>query len=146
MKTKILLTSLILTFIVELRSQTTKYRISFTDKIGSPYSISNPSAFLTARAIQRRANQGISIQINDLPPNPNYISQIESLGAIALHQSRWFNSVTVSISNPSTLASIQLLPFVQSTKAVNKIKSPLPIDYKNSIKNSTQNELTKKQN
>lgn len=144
MKTKILLTSLILTFIVELRSQTTKYRISFTDKIGSPYSISNPSAFLTARAIQRRANQGISIQINDLPPNPNYISQIESLGAIALHQSRWFNSVTVSISNPSTLASIQLLPFVQSTKAVNKIKSPLPIDYKNSIKNSTQNELTKK--
>lgn len=144
MKTKILLTSLIFTFIVELTSQTTKYRISFTDKIGSPYSISNPSAFLTARAIQRRANQGISIQINDLPPNPNYISQIESLGAIALHQSRWFNSVTVSISNPSTLASIQLLPFVQSTKAVNKIKSPLPIDYKNSIKNSTQNELTKK--
>ena len=144
MKTKILLTSLIFTFILELTSQTTKYRISFTDKIGSPYSISNPSAFLTARAIQRRANQGISIQINDLPPNPNYISQIESLGAIALHQSRWFNSVTVSISNPSTLASIQLLPFVQSTKAVNKIKSPLPIDYKNSIKNTTQNELTKK--
>ena len=123
MQKKILLTFFIFVSIANLNAQTTKYRVQFTDKNSSPYSISNPSAFLTARAIQRRANQGIAIVQNDLPPNPSYIAQVLATGASPLHQSRWFNSLTVVVPNATVLAAIQALPFVQSTTPVNKIKN-----------------------
>ena len=32
-----------------------RYRISFTDKKNSPYSVDNPQAFLSQKAIERRA-------------------------------------------------------------------------------------------
>jgi serine protease AprX len=112
-----------------LFSQPKKYRIFFTDKNNSPYNISNPSAFLTARSIQRRANQNIAIQQNDLPPNPPYVQQVLNTGATYLHQSRWFNSVTVEVPNTTVLNAITALPCVQTYSAVNRIKKKLPEEY-----------------
>ncbi len=120
---------------------TNKYTVFFTDKNNSPYSISDPSAYLSERAILRRAKQNISIQENDLPPNPNYIQQVINSGATYFHQSRWFNAITVSIPDDATLAAIQSLPFVQKVTGVNLIRKPLPIDY---IKTSANNPPNKK--
>ncbi len=51
-----------------------KYWVKFTDKNGSPYSVSTPTAYLSPRSIARRANQGIAIDMTDIPVNQTYIN------------------------------------------------------------------------
>lgn len=95
-----------------------KYVVKLTDKNGSPFSVSNPSAYLSTRAIQRRANQGISVTANDLPVNPNYILQIAGTGASIIGHSKWLNTVTIQTNNPGVLTAIQGFSFVQTVNNV----------------------------
>ncbi|MBN2174940.1 MAG: S8 family serine peptidase [Bacteroidales bacterium] len=91
-----------------------KYWVKFTDKNNSPFSIDHPEAFLSQKAIDRRANQGIPIMQNDLPVNPDYIEAVAETGVIILNVSKWFNSVTIYTTNSSLLDEINALPFVFS--------------------------------
>ncbi len=50
----------------------TCYRVYLSDKNNSPYSISNPSAYLSQRAIDKRTRFNIPITEQDLPINPQY--------------------------------------------------------------------------
>ncbi len=50
----------------------TCYRIYLSDKANTPYSISNPSAYLSQRAIDKRTRFNIPITEQDLPINPQY--------------------------------------------------------------------------
>src|ERR1700741_396974 len=113
-----------------LISQTpTKYWVKLTDKNGSPYSISNPSAYLSQRAINRRINQAIGVNSTDLPVNPSYISQIAATGATVLKTSKWLNAVVINAGNATILNAVNALPFVQSTSPVAMHKrSPDPVD------------------
>lgn len=95
-----------------------KYRISFKDKNNSPYSVSNPSAFLTQKAINRRQNQGIAINQLDIPVNYFYIDSIRNLGINIINQSRWFNSVIVSMTDTSALSSVRNYSFVKNVELV----------------------------
>jgi serine protease AprX len=89
---KKLLTLLLFSVIVSDAFAYSKYWITFTDKNGTPYTTGNPSAFLSARSIQRRANQGIAVTLYDLPVNPSYVSQVLATGAVTLnYKSRWIN-------------------------------------------------------
>lgn len=107
-----------------LYAQPSKYWIEFTDKNGSPYSISNPSAYLSARAIARRTKFGIPIKENDLPPNPNYIDSVISKGVALLNRSGWFNAISIYASDTSKLKLIRALPFVKKTTYVTIMKPP----------------------
>ncbi|HPM93862.1 MAG TPA: hypothetical protein PKZ74_13735, partial [Bacteroidales bacterium] len=89
-----------------------KYFVQFTDKNNSPYSIDNPSEFLSERAIERRASQGISVDIYDLPVNPSYLSGVAGTGATLLNPTKWLNGVTVFTDNPAVLEAIDALPYV----------------------------------
>ena len=91
-----------------------KYWVKFTDKNNSPYSIDNPEEFLSQRAIDRRVKQGIAIEENDLPVNPQYIQGVKDAGATVLTVSKWFNSVTVFAANQSIVDAIEALPYVLS--------------------------------
>ena len=91
-----------------------KYRVQFTDKNNSPYSITNPQAFLTQRAIDRRNNQGISIDETDIPVNQSYIDSLIDKGAQILNYSRWFNTVTIFLSDTSLISVLESLSFVSS--------------------------------
>lgn len=104
-------------------SQNTKYWIRFTDKNGSPYSVSNPSAFLTTKSIQRRTNHGIAIDMTDIPVNQSYVNQVASTGATVLERSRWFNAVVISVSSPSVLTSVNSLSCVASSTPVGRYTS-----------------------
>jgi serine protease AprX len=99
-----------------------RFFIRFTDKNNSPYSISNPSAYLSARAIQRRTNQSIVINQQDLPVNPQYIDSLIAHGATTYNASKWLNGVTVSVASQAVLNNILALPFVISSTHV---KQPL---------------------
>ncbi len=100
-----------------LSAQNKKYIIYFKDKNNSPYSLSDPTAYLSAKAIQRRAQQQILITANDLPVNPFYIDSIILKGAQVIHALKWSNSVVVSAS-AAQLTSIASLPFVSNYKNI----------------------------
>ena len=71
-------------FSSESRAQLTRYIVRFTDKANSPYSISQPSAFLSPRALERRMRHGITINNTDLPVSPNYIDSVRLSGAVTI--------------------------------------------------------------
>ncbi len=93
-----------------------KYWVKFTDKNDSPYSIENPEEFLSQKAIDRRSIQGIAIETNDLPVNPQYIDAVAGTGATILTESKWFNSVTIYTTDQNALNTINSFSFVQSVE------------------------------
>lgn len=89
-----------------------KYFVRFTDKNNSPYSVENPSEFLSQRAIERRQKQGISIEESDLPVNPAYIQGVANVGAVIINPSKWLNGVSVYTNDPTVISAINALPYV----------------------------------
>lgn len=118
---RLLTTSVVLLIAVMAISQVApnKYWVKFSDKNDSPYSINNPEAFLSQRAIDRRNTQGISIVENDLPVNQTYIDGVSGTGATVLTISKWFNSVTVEASSQSIIDAVNALSYVESVEKAN---------------------------
>ncbi len=119
---KQLLTILLIHACCALMAQTapSKYWVQFTDKAGSPYSINNPSQYLSAKALQRRTNQNIAVVENDLPPNPHYVDSILNSAADIqfIHRSKWFNAITIYTQDTLALNAIRNYSFVQQVKSV----------------------------
>lgn len=112
----LIIISMLLTSVLLAQVSSDKYWIKFTDKDNSPYSINNPEAFLSQRAIERRNKQGIEIEANDLPVNPQYIETVAGFGVTILNPSKWFNSVTIYTTDQNALNDINALSFVQSVE------------------------------
>ncbi|MBP8823496.1 MAG: S8 family peptidase [Flavobacteriales bacterium] len=90
------------------------YWVQFTNKDNTPFSLHQPEAFLSPRALERRTWQGISIDSLDLPVDPAYIGQLLGAGNIELlNVSKWMNAVTIRTTDTLALDSLGLLPFVQ---------------------------------
>jgi hypothetical protein len=89
-----------------------KYFVRFTDKNDSPYSIQNPSEYLSQRAIDRRVNQGIAIDESDLPVNPAYLQGVVQAGATLLNPSKWLNGVSIFTFSTAVVDAINELPYV----------------------------------
>ena len=89
-----------------------KFRIHFTDKNNSPYSLKNPTAYLSQKALERRNKQNISIIENDIPVNPFYLDSIKNAGGIILNNSRWFNSAIILVNDSFSFKKILSFPFI----------------------------------
>lgn len=117
MKTSYLLFFTLLFLSLNVSAQFTKYVVRFKDKAGTPFSINNPSAFLSARAIARRTKQHIAIDETDLPITPRYIDSVRLSGnVIILDKSKWLNQVCIQTTDTIALAKINSLPFVIKTQ------------------------------
>lgn len=92
-----------------------KYFIAFSNKNGTPYSLSNPSEFLSQKSIERRQKQNISLSESDLPVSPVYIQQIKNTGAKVLYTLKWFNGAVAEVYSNEMLESIKNLSFVATT-------------------------------
>lgn len=95
-----------------------KYWIQFTDKSNSHYSITNPSAFLSQRSIDRRTQFNIPVDMTDLPVNTWYIDSLRALGVNILNTSKWLNAVTVHTNDTSMPALIKTFGFVKKVDTV----------------------------
>lgn len=107
---KIVIICFLLIAAIETFSQD-RYIIFLKDKANTPFQISNPSAYLSERAITRRINMNISIDSTDIPVNTTYVNAISTTGARILNRSRWFNTVTVQ-ADTSQVIAIGALAFV----------------------------------
>ena len=96
------------------------YYIQFTDKNNSPYSVSNPLAFLSQKSLDRRAKYHASVTEQDLPVNPWYVDSLKAKGARVMFTSRWFNGATVAVDTDTIIREIQKLSFVKSASRVYK--------------------------
>ncbi|MEO8583868.1 MAG: S8 family serine peptidase, partial [Flavitalea sp.] len=95
------------------RSQNSRYVIQLKDKQGSIFSINQPSAFLSAKAIERRARQKIPIDLTDIPVSKVYIDSIEKIpGITVINTSKWLNNILVEVADSSTLIPVNAFPFV----------------------------------
>jgi subtilisin family serine protease len=95
-----------------------KYYVQFMDKANSPYTLDEPLAFLSQRALDRREKQQIALAENDLPVNPQYLEQVAAAGATLLFPTKWLNGVTVSTTSQQVLDAIAALPFVQGVRSL----------------------------
>ena len=89
------------------------YRVSLTDKAGTPYSFDNPTRFLSRRAIERRKRQGLAIDSTDLPVSSHYIHLIKKEGINIIGQSRWQNTILVRLKDSTLVNGIRQLPCVK---------------------------------
>ena len=100
-------------------AQFSRYIVRFKDKGSNPYAINNPSAYLTNRAIQRRARYGIAIDSLDLPVTPRYLDSVRLAGAVTiLNTSKWLNQVAIQTNDAAALVKINGLPFVAGVNAL----------------------------
>lgn len=98
----------------------TCYRIYLSDKNNTPYTVDDPSAYLSQRAIDKRTRFNIPITEQDLPINPQYKQQILDLHPQmqSLAVSKWMNTFTVYCPDSTVVPQILNLPFVDSVWAV----------------------------
>jgi subtilisin family serine protease len=97
-------------------AQFTRYIVQFKDKAGTPFSINDPSKFLSPKAIARRTKQHIAIDETDLPVVSRYIDSVRLSGNVTVvNHSKWFNQVCIETSDAAALAKINGLPFVINT-------------------------------
>lgn len=89
------------------------FYVQLKDKSNSPYSIANPSAYLSSRAIDRRAYYYIPVDSTDLPINPAYEQQITNLGIHIHCRTKWLNGLTVLVPDSNIMSQVSALPFVK---------------------------------
>ncbi len=100
-------------------AQFTRYIVKLKNKGNNPFSINNPSAYLSQRAINRRTKYAIAIDSTDLPVTPSYVTQIQSIpNVVVLNVSKWLNSVSIQTSDANAITAINALSFVQSVTAI----------------------------
>lgn len=107
-----------------------RHLVYFRDKAGTPFSVAQPQAFLSARAVARRSRQGIAVLPRDLPVSPAYVAQINGVagGARVVYTSRWFNAALVSCDSV-TLTRVLALPAVRRATTLNRnqiLPTPAP--------------------
>jgi hypothetical protein len=103
----------------ESQAQFTRFIIKFKNKEATSFTLADPSAYLSSRAIDRRTRYNISIDSSDLPVPSSYITQIKNIpGVTVLNVSKWLNALSVDTTDPNALSAINALPFVQSTSAI----------------------------
>lgn len=118
------LIALLFFFASSSNAQFSKYIIKFRDKAGTPYSIDNPSQYLSARAISRRTKQKIAIDETDLPITPRYLDSVRLAGpVIILNRSKWLNQVCIFINDATALVKINSFSFVESAQPLMRLRS-----------------------
>jgi serine protease AprX len=107
-----------------ISAQFTRYIVKLRDKNATPFSINEPSKYLSQRAISRREKQNIAIDETDLPVNPSYVDSIRAVeNVVVLDESKWFNEICIATTDPDALQKINRFPFVITTQPVKRIVS-----------------------
>src|SRR5687768_4959813 len=101
---------------VKAQTQPTRYLVKFKNKAGNPFSLTNPSAYLSQRSIDRRTRYSIDLDSTDLPVTPQYIDSIKSVPNVTvLNVSKWLNQVSIQTTDAANaLSAINSFSFVLS--------------------------------
>lgn len=108
-----LITSALLIMFNQIYAQDTAvYWIPFKYKNTETHTISNPSTYLSPKAISRRLKYSIPIDSTDLPVSALFVAQIKATGAEVMRTSKWLNGAVVYTTDSLQLVNIKSLPYV----------------------------------
>ncbi|TPG43818.1 S8 family serine peptidase [Flavobacterium pectinovorum] len=112
-------TFLLLVFSTVMFSQEDAW-VYFKDKPNSQHFLDNPSEMLSARALERRTNQNISLDLADVPLEETYITQVKSAtGITVMAQSKWMNALHIR-GTQTDIKALKLLSFVDKVVFADK--------------------------
>ncbi len=104
---------------ISAHSQNPRYIIFLKDKGATSFTIANPGAYLSQRAIDRRTRYSITIDSTDLPIPDSYISQIGAVANVTvLNKSKWLNAITIQTTDANAITTINAFPFVKSSASI----------------------------
>jgi serine protease AprX len=89
------------------------YWVSFTHK-DSAFSVSQPRAFLSEKAIARRAKYNITIDASDLPVSSRMMDVLKNNGCKILTKSKWQNAVAVLVPQQTYADTLRQFTFVKN--------------------------------
>ncbi len=84
----------------------------------TPYSLSAPQQFLSARSLRRRDRQGIPVDVSDLPVAPAYLRAVLDAGIEVVGKSKWNNTLLVRVHKEKELKKLSALGFVAGMRKV----------------------------
>ena len=77
--------------------------------------LANPLTMLTQKALDRRTNQGISLEFSDVPITPSYITDISgATGITYVGVSKWLNAIHVIGSQADINALLITFPYINN--------------------------------
>lgn len=95
------------------------YRVTLRDKQPSAALLREPQRFLSAKALERRRRQGISVDTLDLPVAATYVEELERHGRVSIvSRSRWNNSVVALTADTTASERLRQMPFVSDVRLV----------------------------
>ncbi len=110
------------------------YLVQFTNKNNNNYSIDNPDAFLSRKAIERRQRYNISVTEQDLPVTQIYLDTLKSLGLEIYAVSKWLNHAVVYTEDSTKLEPLKNISFIKTKEKpitkMEKITTPFPFEKK----------------
>ena len=119
MKRSILSFLFLIVIIISAKAQFTRYIVKLKNKGNTPYTFTNPIAYLSQRAIDRRTKYSIAIDSTDLPVTPSYLTQIKNVANVTvINVSKWLNSISIQTSDASAITTINAFPFVQTVNGI----------------------------
>lgn len=96
-----------------------RYAVFFKFKPQSSLSLSNPKAFLTQKALDRRTRENIQADSLDFPVSEKYLTQILPLSNDFLYSSKWLNAAVI-VTDDAKSKTIKALPFVDRVELIAK--------------------------
>lgn len=117
--------------------------VYFKDKPNSEIYLNNPTSMLTQRAIERRTNQNIPLDILDVPIFQSYIDQVTtSTGITVKAKSKWLNCLHVRGSK-SDIDLLKSLSFVDRVDFANQLFNVAKLSSNKKISNQTMPKTNK---
>ena len=128
---KLLLWIFLALIFTQAQSQLSRYIVKFKDKGGNSFQLSNPAAFLSNKAIERRTRYGISLDSTDLPVTQKYIDSLKNVPNVTvMNISKWMNQVSIQTNDPAAIQKINSFPFVLVTSPIASVAAPGITDQK----------------
>lgn len=94
--------------------------VYFKDKPNAQLFFNAPLSVLSQRALDRRTNQNIALDLTDVPVEATYITQIKSsTGITVMAQSKWLNALHIR-GTQTNILSLKSLTFVDKVVFANK--------------------------
>ena len=118
--------------------------VYFNAKPSAQIYLDAPDKMLSQRALDRRANQNISLDSKDIPIEQSYINQVKTVSGIAvLAKSKWLNSIHVR-GTQALINSLKTFSFVDKIDFADKsLNTAGKIAKAGKIKNSNKTKKTK---
>ena len=113
--------SFCLMIIASAQSGPAYFRVKFTDKGTSSYSLARPAEYLSSKAIERRLLQRIPLTDSDLPVNQTYLQSLKTAGAEIIYTSKWMNLAIIKADSKIVVDNIAKNQFIKEIKPVDDL-------------------------